>query len=111
MIAKRLAGVPDEGALFMANVALIVHLDIKAQALAEFLVLARAHGTNSQRIEAGCLRFDVLVSTERDNHVVLVEVYEDDAALESHWNSKHMARYLEQVEGMIENRQRYRCAY
>ena len=31
-------------------------------------------------------------------------------ALESHWNSKHMARYLEQVDGMIENRERYRCA-
>ena len=94
----------------MAHVALIVHLDIKAQALTEFLDLARAHGTNSQRMEAGCLRFDVLVSIEHDNHVVLVEVYEDDAALESHWNSKHMERYLEQVDGMIENRERYRCA-
>lgn len=76
----------------MASVALIVHLDVKAQVLAEFLDVARAHGTNSQRIEVGCLRFDVLVSTERDNHVVLVEVYKDDAALEAHWNSKHMAR-------------------
>ena len=94
----------------MANTALVVHLDIKAHAVTEFLDIARAHGTNSQRLEVGCLRFDVLVSTERDNHVVLVEVYEDDAALESHWNSKHMARYLEQVEGMIENRERYRCA-
>ena len=93
----------------MAHVALIVHLDITAQALSEFLELARAHGTNSQHIEAGCLRFDVLVSTERDNHVVLVEVYEDDAALESHWNSKHMARYLEQVDGMIDKRARYPC--
>ena len=41
----------------MANVALIVHLDIKAQALAEFLELARAHGTNSQRIEDGLPTF------------------------------------------------------
>ena len=94
----------------MANVALIVHLDINAHALSEFLELARAHGTNSQRFEAGCLRFDVRVATEHDNHVVLGEVYEDDAALESHWNSKHMARYLEQVDGMIDNRERYRCA-
>ena len=106
-----MAAAADEGELFRGNVVLIVHLDVKAKALSEFLELARAHGTNSHRIEAGCLRFDDLVSTERDTHVVLVEVYEDDAALESHWNSKHMARYLEQVDGMIENRQRYRCEY
>ena len=93
----------------MAHTALIVHLDIKDELFSEFLDLARAHGANSQQIESGCLRFDVMVSTETDNHVVLVEFYENDEALESHFNSEHMAHYLEQVDDMIENRQRYRC--
>ena len=39
-----------------------------------------------------------MVSTETENHVVLVEVYENDEALESHWISEHMAKYLEQVD-------------
>ena len=93
----------------MTHTALIVHLDIKPESISEFLDLARAHGANSQHIESGCLRFDVLVSTETENHVVLVEVYENDEALESHWISEHMAKYLEQVDDMIVERQRYRC--
>ena len=50
-----------------------------------------------------------MTSVEEENHVVLVEVYENGEALESHWISKHMAKYLEQVDDMIVDRQRYRC--
>ena len=93
----------------MAHTALIVHLDIRPESFSEFLGLARAHGVNSHQIESGCLRFDVMTSTEEENHVVLVEVYENDEALESHWISEHMAKYLEEVDDMIVERQRYRC--
>jgi len=93
----------------MARTALIVHLDIRPESFSEFLDLARAHGANSQQTESGCLRFDVMKSVEEENHVVLVEVYENDEALESHWISEHMAKYLEQVDDMIVERQRYRC--
>ena len=93
----------------MAHTALIVHLDIRPESFSEFLDLSRAHGANSQQTESGCLRFDVMKSVEEENHVVLVEVYENDEALESHWISEHMAKYLEQVDDMIVERQRYRC--
>ena len=93
----------------MARTALIVHLDIRPESFSEFLDLARVHGANSQQIESGCLRFDVMKSIEEENHVVLVEVYENDEALESHWISEHMAKYLEQVDDMIVERQRFRC--
>ena len=93
----------------MAHTALIVHLDIRPESFSEFLDLAHAHGANSQQTESGCLRFDVMKSVEEENHVVLVEVYENDEALESHWISEHMAKYLEQVDDMIVERQRFRC--
>ncbi|MBP11502.1 MAG: hypothetical protein CL397_13940 [Acidiferrobacteraceae bacterium] len=95
--------------MLMAHTALIVHLDIKGESFSDFLDLIGAHAVNSQQFEAGCLRFDVMLSTETDNHVVLIEVYESDEALEKHLDSEHMAHYREQVDGMIENRQRYRC--
>ena len=44
----------------MARTALIVHLVIRPESFSEFLDLARAHGANSQQIESGCLRFDVM---------------------------------------------------
>ena len=93
----------------MAHTALIVHLDIKSELFPEFLDLIAAHAATSLQHEAGCLRFDVMLSTETETHVILIEVYEHDQALEKHLASEHMTRYLEQVDPMIENRQRYRC--
>ena len=88
---------------------LVVHLDIVEARLQEFLQIVQVHGTNSQQIEPGCLQFDVLVPKDSSAHVILFEVYVDDAALESHWNSEHMAKYREQIEGMIAHRTVYRC--
>ena len=90
-------------------VALVVHLDIVEAQFEEFIQIVRAHGTNSQQIESGCLQFEVLVPHEPSAHVILFEVYADNAALELHWGSKHMAQYRKQIEGMIVHRTVYRC--
>ena len=88
---------------------LIVHLDIAKAQLEEFIQIVRSHGANSRRIESGCLQFEVLLPKEPTAHVILFEVYADDAALESHWDSQHMAEYRKQIEGMIVHRTVYRC--
>ena len=88
---------------------LVVHLDIAEARLEEFLQIVRAHGANSQQIESGCLQFEVLVPQEPSAHVILFEVYADDAALELHWGSEHMAEYRKQIEGMIVHHTVYRC--
>ena len=88
---------------------LVVHLDIAKAQLNEFIQIVRAHGANSQQIESGCLQFEVLVPQDLSAHVILFEVYADDAALELHWGSDHMAEYRKQIEGMIVHRTVYRC--
>ncbi len=88
---------------------LIVHLEITAEKFAEFLQIVRAHGEFSVNTEPGCLSFQVMVPKESQNKVILVEVYQDDASLETHWNSDHMAAYREKVEDMIVERTRYLC--
>ena len=88
---------------------LVIHLDIVEARLEEFIQIVQAHGTNSQKIESGCLQFEVLVPQNSSAHVILFEVYADDAALESHWGSDHMAEYRKQIEGMIGHRTVYRC--
>ena len=50
-----------------ARAALVVHLEINPGKVEEFLAIARAHATNSQNIESGCLRFDVLRSSENND--------------------------------------------
>ncbi len=94
----------------MANTALVVHLDIEPEKFDEFVDIARAHGARSAEIEEGCLRFDVMVPEDDPHHVILVELYSDRAALESHWESAHMAAYLDRVSDMILSRRRYLCS-
>lgn len=89
---------------------LIVHLDVVPEKLEEFMKIVRAHGEYSVNAEDGCLDFKVLVSQDDKHHVILVETYSDNDALQSHWDSKHMAAYREKTAHMILNRQRYQCA-
>ncbi|MBF0276364.1 MAG: antibiotic biosynthesis monooxygenase [SAR324 cluster bacterium] len=90
-------------------VSLVVHLEIASEKFDEFIEIARGHGKRSLETEDGCLSFQVMISEEEANKVILVEVYQDNEALESHWKSAHMAAYLEKTGGMISNRQRFKC--
>lgn len=90
---------------------LVVHLEIVPDQRDAFVEIARAHGARSLHLEAGrCLRFDVFVPVTSATQVILVEQYVDDAALQAHWDSSHMAAYSARVETMITSRTRYRCA-
>lgn len=95
----------------MSKVALIVEVEIDPTQFDSFVEIVTAHGANSQKIEEGCLRFEVLKPREGENKIILVEVYADDAALESHWDSDHMAKYREKVTGMIVSRVAHRCDF
>jgi quinol monooxygenase YgiN len=89
---------------------LIVHLEIAPNHRAEFIELARAHGKRSVRLEGGrCLSFEVFAPIDSETHVILVETYVDEAALQAHWDSAHMAEYLARVADMIVSRTRYLC--
>ena len=89
---------------------LIVHLEIVPERRAEFIQTARAHGERSVRLEAGgCLSFEVFAPIDSDTQVILVEKYVDDAALQAHWDSAHMAEYLARVGDWIVSRTRYKC--
>lgn len=88
---------------------LIVHLEIKPDYFDEFISIAMAHGQNSLAKEGGCQRFEVMLPQDEPNTVILVEVYKDDAAIESHLQSEHMAEYLRKTGAMILDRRRYRC--
>ncbi|MCB0022992.1 MAG: antibiotic biosynthesis monooxygenase [Caldilinea sp.] len=90
---------------------LIVHLEIADGRRDEFAALARAHGERSVRLEEGnCLSFEVFVPAENAQEVILVEKYVDDAALQAHWDSAHMAAYMAQTGSMIVGRTRYLCS-
>jgi autoinducer 2-degrading protein len=76
----------------------VVHVDVSvlAEHLESFLEATRANAHASRR-EPGVLRFDVVADRADPGHVVLVEVYVDDAAAQAHKQTEHYATWRDAV--------------
>jgi quinol monooxygenase YgiN len=69
-----------------------------------FLQLVAQNAAASVRNEPGCRRFDVLVSDNADDAIVLYEIYADEAAFDAHLQTAHFAAFDSAVAGMIRSR-------
>jgi (4S)-4-hydroxy-5-phosphonooxypentane-2,3-dione isomerase len=83
-------------------VMLIVHVDVSVvpDDSAAFLDATRANAAASLD-EAGVLRFDVVQDLADPAHVVLVEVYTDEAAAAAHKQTAHYATWRDTVAPMM----------
>ena len=86
----------------MPNSLLIVHVDIAVvpEHLDAFLVATEQNAVAS-RDEVGVARFDVLTDRTDPNHIVLAEVYRDEAAAAAHKETAHYARWRDAVADMM----------
>jgi (4S)-4-hydroxy-5-phosphonooxypentane-2,3-dione isomerase len=84
------------------NSLLIVHVDIAVvpDHLDAFLAATQQNAVAS-RDEPGIVRFDVLSDRADPTHVVLVEVYRDEAATAAHKDTSHYQRWRETVAPMM----------
>lgn len=86
----------------MANTLLIVHVDIAVipNQLVGFLAATEENAMASRK-EHGVVRFDVLSDRDDPNHVVLVEIYRDEAAAAAHKETGHYQRWRDIVAQMM----------
>jgi quinol monooxygenase YgiN len=63
------------------------------QHVAEFLAASRA--------ETGCIRFTVSEDIEQPCYFLFTEIWEDEASLESHESSAHLAYFKQQIAGSV----------
>lgn len=86
----------------MPNSLLIVHVDIAVvpDQLGAFLAATQENAVAS-RDEPGIVRFDVLSDRAEPNHVVLVEIYRDEAASAAHKDTSHYQRWRDTVAPMM----------
>jgi autoinducer 2-degrading protein len=94
----------------MPNSLLVVHVDVavRPEEVEEFLAATEVNAVAS-RAEPGVLRFDVLTDRADPAHVVLVEIYRDEAAADAHKQTAHYAEWSEKVAAMMARpRQRVR---
>ena len=90
----------------MSRIALVVHVTVKPEHREAYLDIMRAHAANCLKIEEGCLYFDVGADRADENRIVLYEVYRDQAALDSHAASAHLAKTQASYQGMLVDRKR-----
>ena len=81
---------------------LIVHVDIAVvpEQLDAFLAATEENAAASRR-ERGIVRFDALSDRADPAHVVLVEIYRDEAAAAAHKETGHYQRWRDTVAPMM----------
>jgi (4S)-4-hydroxy-5-phosphonooxypentane-2,3-dione isomerase len=77
-----------------------VHVQVKREHLEAFLDETRRNASASVH-EPGVRRFDVLQDEADGTHVVLSEVYVDQAAADAHKQTAHYARWQDAVAEMM----------
>ncbi len=86
----------------MPNSLLVVHVDVAVvpDQVDAFLDATQENAVAS-RDEPGVVRFDVLSDRADPGHVVLVEIYRDEAAAAAHKETPHYQRWRETVAPMM----------
>ncbi len=85
---------------------LIVHLEIKRDAVDLFMPLALENARASRETEPGCRRFDVLADPKDPAKVVFYETYDDEAAFEAHQETPHFRKYFDTALPLLVSRRR-----
>ena len=85
----------------MSEYVISVDFEIKDGMLDQALPLVIGNATNSVQNEPGCLQFDVVQDTANPNHLMLFEVYKDEAAFQSHAQASYVADFLAKARPMF----------
>jgi (4S)-4-hydroxy-5-phosphonooxypentane-2,3-dione isomerase len=81
----------------MSEFVMIVDFEVQPGTADEVVKLVSENARQSVETEPGVLQFDVLRVADNPNRLVLYEVYENEAALQSHMKTPHLAAFLEKA--------------
>jgi (4S)-4-hydroxy-5-phosphonooxypentane-2,3-dione isomerase len=85
----------------MSKLAIIATVEVTPGKRGQLLNALTSHKARCLRDESGTLQFEILQPHEDETHVLLYEVYEDDAAFEMHRNGTSIARFREETVGIV----------
>jgi autoinducer 2-degrading protein len=77
-----------------------VYIQVKPECIADFIEATIDNASNSNQ-EPGCHRFDVLRRNDAPDRFELVEIYENEAAIDAHRQSAHYARWQSVANDMM----------
>ena len=94
---KTLSVAAPRGPSTSSAIQVVTHVDV-SNATDTATLLKRL--ADASRMEAGCLRFDVLQHTMRANHFTVVEVWVSERAHEAHVAAAHTKQYRDELQPM-----------
>lgn len=95
----------------MTAFVVLVEFEIVPGKVDAFLEAVRVNAAASAANEPGCRKFDVLVDIDhpaRANTVTLYEIYDDEAAFDTHRTMPHFADFSAAIAGMEVGERRVR---
>ncbi|MBN8997416.1 MAG: antibiotic biosynthesis monooxygenase [Rhizobiales bacterium] len=85
----------------------LVHIRIKPGCVEQFLDVFRVNYEGT-RAEPGNYRFDVLQDPADENHFVVYEMFEDEAAVDAHRRTEHYRRTNEALKSLMSTGERHK---
>jgi quinol monooxygenase YgiN len=85
----------------MTKLGIVATIEATPGRMDELLPLLMAHRARCLKDEPGTLQFDFLVPRDDQSKVLLIEIYQDEAAFRAHWDGASMATFREQSAGMV----------
>jgi (4S)-4-hydroxy-5-phosphonooxypentane-2,3-dione isomerase len=103
--ASLVAFLPSRDAAAQASGVYInaVDLVVIPSEMPKFLEAIKENGANAVK-EPGCREFNITVLANNPNHVFLYEVYDNEAALNTHRQTEHFKKYQAATANMIADR-------
>jgi (4S)-4-hydroxy-5-phosphonooxypentane-2,3-dione isomerase len=92
----------------MSRIMIVVEFEVTPQHTSDFVALMKNHARLSRQ-EDGCQQFDVMQAQDNPNHVLFVEAWRDQAALDVHSKLPRMAENRKIYEPWVVNRKATRC--
>jgi autoinducer 2-degrading protein len=82
----------------------VVELDLVPEQRDAFLTAAKENAAASLK-EPGCQQYNIIAAANNPNHVVLVEIYDNEAAIQSHRTTDHFKKYQATTGSMVAKRE------
>lgn len=82
----------------------VVEFSLRAGRSKAFRERVRRQAEDSLELESDCRVFDVCIDPERENFVLLYEVYTNRAAFDAHLASAHFAAFDAEVRDWIDDK-------
>lgn len=93
----------------MSAITLVVSIDVMPEHRDTFTHIVKRHARRTLDFESECHRFDVYQPTDGNADIVLVEVYEDEAAYQAHAISERMYEFSTLVKDMVAGQRTVKC--